>query len=161
MRQVDAVINAVKEVKPDFEFGVDIGLKVISGELRKQVCAIVTAGLADGTIDYGKDRSDSSAVKKYANNVVNNWLRKNKKLNGNSNYEIKNPGSRATGGDKELKALKAARKLHGDDPETAAEIDRHIERRRAEIAAEKAKDEALTEEQLDALPAELRAALNI
>jgi len=157
LKQSTAVINAVMQVKPDFEQNSDVGLDVIAGETRKAVCAIVTAGIVSGEIRCDKiDVTDEAAVKKYVPSMVSNWLRKSPKLNGGTAHKIKNPGSRAGSGDKALKNMRALAKVHKDNPETLAEIQKHIDERVATLKAEKVKHIELD---MDAIPDSLKAVL--
>lgn len=90
--------------------------------------------------------------KTYAIGLVNNWLRKDTRLNGGEKYVTKNPGSRAGIGDPAIKALRNLRSTL-TNPEHLAQIDAEIEKRAAEIQAEKAKTVAIN---IEALPEAFR-----
>lgn len=95
---------------------------------------------------------EEKEMKKYCNSLLSNWLRKDKRLNGNVEHAIKNPGSRAGSGDKILKELKKLKTTLTDETQVAvvqAEIDKRIEA----LAAEKAKSVEINPE---LIPEELR-----
>jgi len=94
---------------------------------------------------------DDRKLKQYVVGLLNNWLRKDTRLNGGSAYVPKNPGSRQGSGDAQLKALKALMSATAGDAERA-EIQRYIDARTAEIAA--AKQPVID---FSALPESLRA----
>ena len=56
-------------------------------------------------------------MRSYASGLVNNWFRKDIRLNGGMKYEVKNPGSRQGAGDQQLKALKTLRDMKAGDAE--------------------------------------------
>lgn len=53
-----------------------------------------------------KSNPDEATLLKYIPGLVNNWLRKDKRLNGGVKYEAKNPGSRAGSGDPMVKEMR-------------------------------------------------------
>ena len=75
----------------------------------------------------------------YVGGLVNNWLRKDVRLNGGEKYVTKNPGSRVGTSDKMLKNLKLLRSTLTDEVKIK-EIDKVIEERVQEIKVEKNKD---------------------
>lgn len=89
--------------------------------------------------------------KTYTIGLVNNWLRKDTRLNGGSKYQAKNPGSRAGQGDDTIKALKALRSTLTEKSEIE-QVEAAIAARAAEIKASKA---AVTIN-VDALPEAFR-----
>jgi len=93
--------------------------------------------------------------------LISNWVRKDKRLNGNVSYVAKNPGSRAGASDEQLKTLRALKKqFAGTDKESI--IEAQITKRVSEIRSEKTKSGAsLTEEQLAALPDDVRESLGL
>ena len=157
MKQNDAVFQAVCSVLDSKSFDSAVTL---SKEQRDSVVSIVTEGLMSGAVDFSneaKAKYDTEAkVKSYTTGMVSNHLRKDKRLNGNTKYEIKNPGSRAGSGDDQLKALKTLRSTITDES-TLAEIDEAIASRAAEIQASKAKTVVINP---DAIPEHLRHLLS-
>src|SRR5687768_12409870 len=59
-----------------------------------------------GEIEYRGGVPDDTKLKKYIPGLVNNWMRKDLRLNGGSPYETKRPGSRAGSGDETAKAIR-------------------------------------------------------
>jgi hypothetical protein len=157
MKQNDAVFQAVCSVLDSNSFDSAV---VLTKDQRESVVEMVTEGILSGKVDFSaeaKAKHDTPAkVKSYTVGMVSNHLRKDKRLNGNTKYEIKNPGSRAGAGDKQLQALKALRSTITDD-QALADIDEAIANRTAEIAAEKQK---AVEINADAIPEHLRYLLN-
>lgn len=157
MKQNDAVFQAVCSVLDSKSFDSAV---VLSKEQRDSVVSIVTEGLMSGAVDFSneaKAKYDTEAkVKSYTTGMVSNHLRKDKRLNGNTKYEIKNPGSRAGSGDDQLKALKTLRSTITDEA-TLAEIDEAIASRAAEIQASKQKTVVINP---DAIPEHLRHLLS-
>ncbi len=124
---------------------------VLDSEQKKLVVAEVITMFEKGDVTL----SHPVDFKKYVPGLVNNWLRKDKRLNGGSTYQIKNPGSRAGAGDSKLKNLK--RMLTVVKEEDKAKVQACIDTRQAEIKAEKAKDIEIDAEQI---PEELRHLLD-
>ncbi len=140
MNQKSAVFQAITMVLENagiaFEEGQDVS-KVLSKELRGQVNAILFQGFRAGDIELDREYSDSD-LKAYVSGLQSNWIRKDKRLNGNTAYVPKNPGSRAGSGDQAL--VNAKRLLSTLTPGTTdyAEVETYISTRMTEIAKEKA-----------------------
>lgn len=169
MKQRDAVYLAVTGVLSDagvhFEDGMDVG-PMLSKEIRSSVQAIVVEGFTSGKIAFeaseanNEKMSNPAKLNAYVSGLISNWVRKDKRLNGNTSYTAKNPGSRTGSSDEQLKTLRAlAKQFAGTDKESiiAAQIDKRV----AELRAEKAKTTELSEEQLAALPADVRESLGL
>lgn len=122
---------------------------------RKEVIETVADQFLAGEIQMTADaRAKHDTREKmiiYSRGLVNNWLRKDTRLNGGDKYQPKNPGSRAGSGDKVLANLKKLLKV-ADQTEHAA-IQAAIEARQEELTAEKAKK---VEIDLSVIPEELR-----
>lgn len=123
----------------------------ITKEQRAQVNAILFEGFKSGKIELDREYSDSG-LKGYVSGLQSNWLRKDKRLNGGTQYVAKNPGSRAGSSDPQLKAMRALLSTLTDEAEIA-EVQSHIDMRVAAIASEK---QAKTVD-FSALPADLAA----
>ncbi len=93
MSQKEAVFSAVTNV-----CGESDGAYTPTKEQRASVNQILFEGFRSGTIECEKDYDDSG-LKAYVSGLQSNWLRKDKRLNGNVQYVAKNPGSRAGSGD--------------------------------------------------------------
>lgn len=132
MTQGELVFMAVVQV-----FGVDGKLDAAVPnttswtEAQKQaVHAIVFDGFKKGLVNKNSGGNDEVALKKYIPGLVNNWVRKDVRMNGGVKYTPKNPGSRTGSGDETLKNLKALLTLVTDaDAKVAvqAEIDKRLE----------------------------------
>ena len=93
-----------------------------------------------------------SALNGYVSGVISNWIRKDKRLNGNTKYTPKHPGSRAGQGDPQIKELRKLLKIHTGQPKEE-EIQGYIDRRLGELKVEKTKSVSIDVEQI---PEELR-----
>lgn len=129
MTQGEAVFQAVSAV-------VDVnGAVELSEAQKREVHAIVLDYFLTGQTSHSRNPGKDE-LKKYIPGLVNNWIRKDPRLNGGRKYETKNPGSRTGSGDEPLKAMKALL-ASTDDPEAKAEILRAIENRKAELTPKK------------------------
>ena len=143
MTQGEAVFQAVCEV-----IGGDPDGKV---ELRKDeleaVHAKVFGFFTSGATSHSKN-PDEAALLKYIPGLVNNWLRKDKRLNGNTTYVAKKPGSRRGSGDESIKAMRLLLSVT-TDPLAKQQIQAAIEERITELKPK-------TVINTDALPEALR-----
>jgi hypothetical protein len=149
-----AICSVLEEASIAFTEGMDVG-PVMNKELRGQVNNILFHGFREGTITLDREFSDTD-LKAYVSGLQSNWIRKDKRLNGNVTYVAKNPGSRAGTGDVQLKAMRALISTL-TDPSDKAEVQKHIDARVAEIAATKATAKVID---YSALPADLQAKFN-
>ena len=164
MKQKDAVYQAIKSVFSDngvhFEDGMDVQLMFKENpSYRDAAHAIVTEGFTSGTIELSDTPenkaklSNSALLSSYVSGLISNWCRKDSRLNGNTKYSPKNPGSRVGSTDPELKALRAlAKQFQGVDTEKFEKITAEIDRRVSTIQAERAKK---VEIDYSVLPADL------
>src|SRR5687768_2184476 len=129
MNQKEAVYEAIKSLKPD-EVDKDKPVKLTKQE-KGVVQSKLFEGFRKGKIQYmgqeGALPSDDYLLT-YISGLVSNWLRKDKRLNRNTNYVPQRPGSR-TGiapqpastvtvpGSVPLEQLQAIQALAGDDEE--------------------------------------------
>jgi len=127
------------------------GQVAISKEQRGQVNAILFESFRAGNIELDREYTDSD-LKSYVSGLQSNWLRKDKRLNGGTQYVAKNPGSRAGSTDASLKAMRALMTTLTTDEEKA-EVQGYIDARIQEISATK---QAKTVD-FSALPADLAA----
>lgn len=127
------------------------GAVSITKEQRAQVNAILFEGFKSGKIELDREYSDSD-LKAYVSGLQSNWLRKDKRLNGGVTYVAKNPGSRQGTTDPSIKAMMALRSTL-TEPSEIAEVDAHINARKAELQSAK---QAKTVD-FSALPADLAA----
>ena len=146
MNQKEAVFQAVTNVTG---FNGD-GQCVPSKEQKSSIYAVLIEGFKSGKIHLEREY-DEAGLKNYVVGLVNNWLRKDTRLNGGSKYQAKNPGSRTGSTDPQIKAM---RTLLGTltDPTEINEVQAHIDARLAEIKPK----QAVTID-YSALPADLAA----
>jgi len=145
MSQKEAVFSAVTNVCGHID-----GAYEPTKEQRASVNQILFEGFMSGTIEYTGELPDASKLKGYVSGLQSNWLRKDKRLNGNVQYVAKNPGSRAGSTDPQIKAMRVLLSTQ-EDPTKRAEIESFISRRLAEIKP--AKTTELTAEQKAVLEA--------
>jgi len=91
-----AVIAVIGEVKGKVE---------LTTEQKKEVHELVFMDFNTNQTAH-KSNPNEEQLRKYIPGLVNNWVRKDKRLNGGTKYAAKNPGSRAGSGDDALKAMK-------------------------------------------------------
>lgn len=159
--QRNAVFAAICNIRNTTEFDSAV---VLTKDERALVHQMVCEGFRSGSIEFentpanAEKLASDSKLSAYVSGLISNWLRKDTRLNGGSKYEIKNPGSRAGQSDEQMKTLRALRKqFEGTDK--VAVIDAQIEKRKAELASAKVKSVELTQEQIDALPEDVKQAL--
>ena len=144
VKQKDAVFAAVSAVRGTTEFSSAVELT----KERVAVQASLIAGFQSGNIAFQGDATDTTKLTSYVSGLVSNWLRKDKRLNGNVAYVAKNPGTRTGAGDESLKAM---RTLLGatTDVDARLEIQAAIDQRIGELKPKKVIN-------VDALPESLR-----
>jgi hypothetical protein len=80
--QKQAVVDEVKAALPGFIPGKDIAIVDLSEQDLEDIKKSVTDGIANGSIEYSKDRTNNAEVRTYARSMVMNHLKKAKELNG-------------------------------------------------------------------------------
>lgn len=146
MTQKEAVFSAVINV-----CGPNEGHYEPTKEQRAQINAILFEGFKSEKIILDKEYDDAG-LKAYVSGLQSNWLRKDKRLNGNVSYVAKNPGSRQGSSDPQLKALRALLTTMTTEEEKA-EVQGYIDARVSEINASKIKSNPVN---FDALPEALK-----
>ncbi len=142
--QGEAVFQAVVQVVGTLDGGMKYELtKTQLEQVHEQVVGMFLTG-----VTAHSKSSDEVTIRKYVPGLVNNWLRKDKRLNGGTSYVAKNPGSRSGSGDESIKAMKTLLSIT-TDADAKAEIQLAIEARQAEIKPKVALN-------VDALPEALR-----
>ena len=156
LSQKEAVYNAVTSVLNENNISVSEGTDVstlMTRELRSQVNQILFESFRSGTVQLDREFSDTD-LKAYVSGLQSNWLRKDKRLNGNVSYVAKNPGSRVGSSDPSLKAMRALLSTLTTEAEKA-EVQGYIDTKVAEIQATKAIKKVSID--INPLPAELRS----
>jgi hypothetical protein len=93
MNQKEAVFQAIKEIKPH---DVDQDRPVVLSKQEKQIAhQKLFDGFKKGKIAYNHEMPSDDKLDLYISGLVSNWLRKDKRLNGHSNYAPRRPGSRS------------------------------------------------------------------
>jgi len=146
MTQKEAVFSAVINVCGPSEGGYSP-----TKEQRAQINAILFEGFRSDKIVLEKEYDDAG-LKAYVSGLQSNWLRKDKRLNGNVSYVAKNPGSRQGSTDPQLKALRALLTTMTSEEEKA-EVQGYIDARVSEINASKIKSNPIN---FDVLPEALK-----
>lgn len=134
MTQGDVVFQAVVAV-----FGVDGELtgavpetKAWTDEQKREVHGKVFIAFKTGVTTKSSGGTDDASLLKYIPGLVNNWVRKDLRLNGGVKYTAKNPGSRSGNGDEAIKNMKLLL-ANVTDPEARAAIQTEIDKRMEEI----------------------------
>lgn len=143
MTQGEAVFQAVLKVVGEINGKVEL-TESQGAAVREHVVQAFLTGQTQH-----KSNPPEAELRKYVPGLINNWLRKDKRLNGGEKYQAKNPGSRTGSSDESLKAMKALLSVAPTD-EARAEIEAAIEARKAELKPK-------VEINVDALPAHLRS----
>ena len=162
LNQKEAVFAATMSVLSENSINLEGNIAdVVTKEIRHDICAIVSEGFAKGEIELRDTNSnrekvtDPKLMTNYVSGLVNNWHRKDKRLNGGMQYATKNPGSRVS--DPQLKALKAlGKKFVGTDK--SSKIQAEIEKRTAELTSAKVK---AVEVDMTQVPEELKSLLGL
>lgn len=125
MNQKEAVFQAVINVT-GFE---GEGICTPSKEQRAMISQILVQGFKSESIELDRAYSETE-LKSYVSGLLSNWLRKDKRLNGGTQYVAKNPGSRAGASDPTLKAMRALLSTltpgTSDYSEVESEISKHV-----------------------------------
>ena len=93
---------------------------------------ILVEGFQAGKINFDGEMPSEAKLKAYVSGLQSNWLRKDKRLNGNVQYTAKNPGSRAGSTDPQIKAMRLLLATKSDAAEKE-DIQSFIDKRLAEI----------------------------
>jgi len=153
--QKEAVFTAIVNVLGEVGITIEEGQSVetyMTRERRAQVNQILFEGFKGQTVELDREFTDSE-LKAYVSGLQSNWIRKDKRLNGNISYVAKNPGSRAGSADPQLKAMRALLSTLTTDSDKA-EVQAHIDARVSQISVSKAKTVSID---YSALPADLAA----
>lgn len=126
MTQGEAVYQAIVMHLGEIDDKVEL-----NSDQKRLVYQTILTYFNSGMVTH-KSNPDEAALKKYIPGLVNNWLRKDPRLNGGQKYVTKNPGVRAGSGDEQLKAMRALLSVTTDES-ARGEIERAIELRREEL----------------------------
>lgn len=131
--QGEAVYQAVNEVIGDrLKAHQEEGMAVqLSDAQLDQVHSKVLLSFQTGQTVHSKNPTEAQ-LRKYIPGLVNNWLRKDSRLNGNTKYTTKKPGSRSGSGDESVKAMRTLLSVT-TDPAAKAQIQAAIDERIAAL----------------------------
>lgn len=150
MKQNDAVVAAVTAITG---YNPETGACKLTKEQKAQVRLVLYEGFINGRISLAREPYATEAEwMSYISGLIDNHMRKDKRLNGGVKYETKNPGSRAHHSDDQLKALFGLYQVATTEQDKT-EIMGYISARKAEL--NKAKVQPTIN--FDALPDALKA----
>ena len=136
MKQNDAVVQAVLNITGHEAYSETPC--VLTSEQKAQVREVLFEGFKTQKIVLSPEKSaeGEQAIWEYIPGLISNHMKKDKRLNGNVKFEVKNPGSRAGNSDPQLTAMRA---LLGSltDADERTEVQGYIDARLAEINAAK------------------------
>jgi hypothetical protein len=145
MNQKEAVYQAITGM---FDVAGE-GAVELSRDQKHDVISVLIEGFKAKRISYAGELPDDKQLRNYCSGLLNNWLRKDTRLNGGTKYEAKNPGARRGSADPQVVALRKLQAMQ-TDPDKVAEIQVYIDKRIEEITPK-------VEIDVSALPADLRA----
>lgn len=122
MTQGEAVFQAVLSTLGEVNGKVEL-----TSAQKSEVHEKVIAFFASGQCVHTKNPTPEQ-MKKYVPGLVNNWVRKDPRLNGNQKYVTKNPGSRAGSSDESVKAMRLLLSVT-TDPEAKSAIESEMKLR--------------------------------
>lgn len=146
LNQKEAVYQAIQAM---FDISGE-GAVELTRDQKHSVIDVLVVGFENRKISYAGEVPTGKELRNYCSGLLNNWLRKDTRLNGGTKYEAKNPGSRRGSADAQVVALRKLQAMQSD-PAKVAEIQTYIDKRLAEIAP---KPDPID---VEAIPAELRA----
>jgi hypothetical protein len=160
MKQVDAVFESVIAVLSqdgrDEQLNTTPASQLLTSEERKYIKEQLVEGFRNGDIEMSdearaKHFEGEGNINSYVNGLLNNWLKKDKRLNCGEAYIPKNPGSRSGQGDAQVRELKKLLAIVPEEQQAAvqAKIDERLE----QLQKEKVKKVTID---IDKIPEELR-----
>ena len=136
VNQKDGVFNAVTSITEVMD-GEAVSL---TKDQKSTLIGMLAESLETGAILVTETKRSKCTEAKhwrdYASNILNNWTRKDTRLNGGTKYVTKNPGSRAGAGDDQLRELKKFKSTLSDADQITA-VDKAIDERLAVLQAER------------------------
>ena len=154
--QKQAVLNAVKNILGNsFASGETNVKEVLTSDQLNTLRDRIYEGAIDGSIAYNKDTSDTKAVRRYVNGMIDNHLRKSKELNGGNIYKPANTGAKR---DATLKNLNRLLKNYEEGTDEYDQVSTAITNRHNELKtmrSTKKKDTVKSKVDTDIIPDEL------
>ena len=124
-------------------------------DCRQMIVNELVDGFNKGEIELTKPL-DPVELKNYSNGLLTNWVRKDKRLNGNVKYHITEPGSRTSSADVVMKQLKKVLRIllvNNTDPLEIELLKNLIKRRSEEVRKKKVVKENID---IDHIPEHLK-----
>lgn len=154
--QSDAVYASVVETLAENDITFETGMRVqdfLNKEIRATIKAKVLTMFSNGLVRFSDQAKlqDTKYMSSYVSGLITNWTNKDRRLNGGTKYQAKNPGSRP--GDATLKAMLAVQARFEVGSEEYEEIQKAIEDKTSEISSKKKTTSKLD---LSSLPEELQ-----
>lgn len=109
MSQKDGTFNVVKTVLNDFKREINPTEQVVLSSEERAGCIQRLCSMLENKTIFTSKNYNESGRKTYAGGLLSNWLKKDRRLNGDIEFQLKNPGSRANNTTPEIIELK---KLH-------------------------------------------------
>ena len=154
LSQRDAVLKAITNVQnKEIEGKVEL-----TKDEKAQVIEIIVAGFQNNEISLKKTYESEKKLRAYTKGMVNDALRKDKRLNGGIKYEYANPGSRVGSSNpvvKELRKLKSTLTEANDIELVDAQIEAQLDIIKQEREAKKAAKVKEVKINIDNIPEEL------
>ncbi len=126
MTQGEAVFQAVMAVMGEQDSKYEPTEKQLDS-----IHELVFLSFKSGDTTHSKNHTDDQ-LKKYIPGLVNNWLRKDLRLNGGNKYVTKKPGSRSGSQDESVKNMRALLSMT-TDPLAKVAIQQEIDKRVAAL----------------------------
>ncbi len=122
LKQNDAVFNATVSVLAKREISFEAGMNAkefVNEDDKDLIIGMVTAGILGNKVTFSDEarakHTTEAQVKGYVRGMVDNHFRKDKRLNGNTKYATKSPGSRVGSQDEVVKNLRALKSQTTDE----------------------------------------------
>jgi len=133
-----AITHVLAEAGIKYEDGQDVS-SLMTPERRALVNQILIQGFRNKEDGISCTKQyDDKHLKSYVSGLVSNWIKKDKRFNGNTAYVPKNPGSRQGLGDVALKNMKLLLATV-DKEEDRVEIQAYIDAHQIEVNAKAVK----------------------
>jgi hypothetical protein len=129
MSQGEAVFQVVRAT---FTQDVVPETRTWSDEQKRTIYMSLLTMFRNGEVNKSSGGNDDASLLKYIPGLVNNWVRKDPRMNGGTKYQPKNPGVRKSSGDAALKAMGQLLEIT-TDPDARAEIQAAIDARILEL----------------------------
>jgi hypothetical protein len=133
--QKQAVVNAVSSILgSNFTPGETAVKDIITQDELNKVRDNVFNAISSGSVSYNGDTSDSKALRRYVNGMIQNHFRKAKELNGGEKYTPTGSGNKR---DPQLTELRKLLSTYSEGSDEYGKIQQAISNREIELKEEK------------------------